>query len=111
MTDNKQPKIPFAAQFFAGAIAGVSEISVMYPLDGTGCILFIVVKTRMQIEKGRGQYNSILGMLRQIIKTEGYAFSQTLTFKAISFISRVLGTSYGRGSQTSNQICCKRAIY
>lgn len=31
---NKQSKVPFSAQLFAGAIAGVSEISIMYPLDG-----------------------------------------------------------------------------
>lgn len=33
--------LPFAYQFAAGAVAGVSEILVMYPLD--------VVKTRMQV--------------------------------------------------------------
>lgn len=39
--------LPFAYQFAAGAVAGVSEILVMYPLD--------VVKTRMHV-------NTLLGL-------------------------------------------------
>lgn len=70
--NNKQQKVPFSAQLFAGAIAGVSEISIMYPLDGITCLFsWLVVKTRMQLEKGHGNKKSIVGTLRQIVLTEG----------------------------------------
>jgi solute carrier family 25 2-oxodicarboxylate transporter 21 len=60
--------LPFIYQFAAGAIAGVSEILVMYPLD--------VVKTRVQLQTGSGataEYNGMLDCFRKIIKQEGYA--------------------------------------
>jgi len=62
------PALPFQYQFAAGAIAGVTEILVMYPLD--------VVKTRFQLQvKGVGeQYSSMLDCVQKIIKKEGYDF-------------------------------------
>lgn len=59
--------LPFVYQFGAGAVAGVSEILVMYPLD--------VVKTRVQIQTGTGLgdegYNGMVDCFRKIIKHEG----------------------------------------
>jgi solute carrier family 25 (mitochondrial 2-oxodicarboxylate transporter), member 21 len=57
--------LPFQYQFAAGAIAGVTEILVMYPLD--------VVKTRFQLQvKGTGeQYTGMLDCFQKIIKNEG----------------------------------------
>ncbi|KAF2223149.1 mitochondrial 2-oxodicarboxylate transport protein [Elsinoe ampelina] len=60
--------LPFIYQFAAGAVAGVSEILVMYPLD--------VVKTRVQLQTGAGTggdaYNGMLDCFRKIIKNEGF---------------------------------------
>ncbi|KAJ8061289.1 hypothetical protein OCU04_010352 [Sclerotinia nivalis] len=61
----EQP-LPFVYQFAAGAIAGVSEILVMYPLD--------VVKTRVQLQTssaGPDGYNGMVDCFRKIIKNEG----------------------------------------
>ncbi|KAH7345888.1 mitochondrial 2-oxodicarboxylate carrier protein-like protein [Pyrenochaeta sp. MPI-SDFR-AT-0127] len=59
--------LPFRYQFAAGAVAGISEILVMYPLD--------VVKTRIQLQHGRvtgGEgYNGVLDCFRKIIRNEG----------------------------------------
>ncbi|CDR38403.1 CYFA0S02e01288g1_1 [Cyberlindnera fabianii] len=58
--------LPFHYQFLAGAVAGVSEILVMYPLD--------VVKTRIQLQVGSGakaEYNGVVDCFTKIIKTEG----------------------------------------
>ncbi|CCG81746.1 putative Mitochondrial 2-oxodicarboxylate carrier protein [Taphrina deformans PYCC 5710] len=49
--------------FAAGAIAGVSEILTMYPLD--------VVKTRAQLSVGKGE--GMIASFRNIIKNEGAA--------------------------------------
>ncbi|BFZ53887.1 hypothetical protein PYCC9005_000918 [Savitreella phatthalungensis] len=49
--------------FLAGAIAGVSEILTMYPLD--------VVKTRSQLSVGKGE--GMVSALRSIVKQEGFA--------------------------------------
>ncbi|KAJ2246186.1 hypothetical protein GGH98_004371, partial [Coemansia sp. RSA 454] len=57
--------LPFLFQFAAGAIAGVSEILCMYPLD--------VAKTRLMLQVGTGadQYKSIVDVFGRIIKEEG----------------------------------------
>lgn len=59
--------LPFIYQFAAGAVAGVSEILVMYPLD--------VVKTRVQIQgkmvQGQDYYTGMIDCFRKIIKNEG----------------------------------------
>ncbi|KAI8918614.1 mitochondrial carrier domain-containing protein [Powellomyces hirtus] len=54
--------LPFHFSLAAGAIAGVTEILMMYPLD--------VVKTRFQLSVGNAQ-SSIVGSFKEIIKTEG----------------------------------------
>ncbi|KAG5361178.1 putative mitochondrial 2-oxodicarboxylate carrier [Yarrowia sp. C11] len=64
---SEQKPLPFIYQFASGAIAGVSEILVMYPLD--------VVKTRMQLQvKGSGeQYSSMVDCLQKIVRNEGFS--------------------------------------
>ncbi|EFX04572.1 mitochondrial 2-oxodicarboxylate carrier protein [Grosmannia clavigera kw1407] len=61
--------LPFIYQFAAGAVAGVSEILVMYPLD--------VVKTRVQLQTGTAtgpdSYNGMLDCFRKIIRHEGFS--------------------------------------
>jgi len=61
--------LPFIYQFAAGAVAGVSEILVMYPLD--------VVKTRVQLQTGKevGEeaYNGMVDCFRKIIRNEGFS--------------------------------------
>ncbi|KAF2088777.1 mitochondrial 2-oxodicarboxylate carrier protein-like protein [Saccharata proteae CBS 121410] len=67
MTSEKP--LPFVYQFAAGAVAGVSEILVMYPLD--------VVKTRVQLQTasavGEDRYNGMLDCFRKIIRNEGFS--------------------------------------
>ncbi|KAH0566475.1 hypothetical protein GP486_000117 [Trichoglossum hirsutum] len=64
---SQQKSLPFQYQFAAGAVAGVSEILLMYPLD--------VVKTRVQLQQGKGvgeeAYNGMMDCFRKIIKNEG----------------------------------------
>lgn len=60
----------FGYQVGAGAIAGVSEILIMYPLD--------VVKTRVQLQSnvpipGVDRYNSMVDCFRKIVKNEGFS--------------------------------------
>ncbi|KAI9209839.1 mitochondrial carrier domain-containing protein [Polychytrium aggregatum] len=58
--------LPAHWNLFAGAIAGVSEILAMYPLD--------VVKTRFQLQVGKSSadsYTSIVDCFQKIIKKEG----------------------------------------
>ncbi|KAH0293677.1 putative mitochondrial 2-oxodicarboxylate carrier protein [Aureobasidium namibiae CBS 147.97] len=67
---SEQPKpLPFVYQFIAGAVAGVSEILVMYPLD--------VVKTRIQLQSstatGEEAYNSMVDCFRKIVRNEGFS--------------------------------------
>ena len=64
--DKKTPpaapkKLTFGQNVLAGAIAGVSEICIMYPLD--------VVKTRMQLDKGKSM--GTLATIRNIVASEG----------------------------------------
>jgi len=65
---SSEKPLPFIYQFAAGAVAGVSEILVMYPLD--------VVKTRVQLQTGKGtgadHYNGMVDCFRKIIKNEGF---------------------------------------
>ncbi|KAF7421176.1 hypothetical protein PC9H_011696 [Pleurotus ostreatus] len=63
-SDAKPPPkpLPFIANFAAGAIAGISEILVFYPLD--------VVKTRMQLDTGKTT-QGLVGTFKSIVKEEG----------------------------------------
>ena len=70
MSDQKPKKsdqLPFAYQFLAGAIAGISELLVMYPLD--------VVKTRIQLQSNTSttgvKYKGMFDCLGKIIRQEG----------------------------------------
>ncbi|RKU44852.1 hypothetical protein DL546_005772 [Coniochaeta pulveracea] len=69
MSSEKAP-LPFRYTFAAGAIAGVSEILLMYPLD--------VVKTRVQLQTGTAvpgsadHYSGMLDCFKKIIKNEGF---------------------------------------
>ncbi|KAL0952871.1 hypothetical protein HGRIS_007090 [Hohenbuehelia grisea] len=60
-TPERKP-LPFVANFAAGAIAGISEILVFYPLD--------VVKTRMQLDTGKTT-QGLVGTFKSIVKEEG----------------------------------------
>lgn len=62
MSDQKP--LPFIYQFLSGAVAGVSEILVMYPLD--------VVKTRQQLAT-TSDYNGTIRCLRKIVAEEGFS--------------------------------------
>ncbi|AAS51335.2 ACR109Wp [Eremothecium gossypii ATCC 10895] len=66
MSSSDTKSLPFLYQFFAGAVAGVSEILVMYPLD--------VVKTRMQLQVQGGagpHYTGVVDCLKKIVAGEG----------------------------------------
>ncbi|KAI8907198.1 mitochondrial carrier domain-containing protein [Gorgonomyces haynaldii] len=60
----KEEPLPMQYSLLAGAIAGVSEILAMYPLD--------VVKTRFQLQQGKAEYTSIVDCFQKIIKNEGF---------------------------------------
>ncbi|KAI9673791.1 MAG: Mitochondrial 2-oxodicarboxylate carrier 2 [Trizodia sp. TS-e1964] len=66
---SQEKPLPFVYQFAAGAVAGVSEILVMYPLD--------VVKTRVQLQTGKTVgtegYNGMIDCFSKIIKNEGFS--------------------------------------
>ncbi|EDO17164.1 hypothetical protein Kpol_1072p34 [Vanderwaltozyma polyspora DSM 70294] len=71
---NKEVDLPFVYKFIAGAVAGISEILVMYPLD--------VVKTRMQLQVNKPsatgttavvQYNGVVDCISKIVKNEGFS--------------------------------------
>lgn len=59
--------LPFYCQFTAGALAGVTELLTLYPLD--------VVKTRMQLQganvTGAEKYNNMMDCFRKIVASEG----------------------------------------
>ncbi|KAI1310746.1 mitochondrial carrier domain-containing protein [Xylaria venustula] len=59
----------FQYQFAAGAIAGVSEILVMYPLD--------VVKSRLQLQSGKATgadaYTGMVDCFQKIVRNEGFS--------------------------------------
>ncbi|KAJ7500780.1 mitochondrial carrier [Mycena galericulata] len=63
MATGERKPLPFAANFVAGAIAGISEILTFYPLD--------VVKTRMQLETGKSQHG-LVGSFKTIVREEGF---------------------------------------
>lgn len=61
--------LPFYCQFTAGAIAGVSELLLLYPLD--------TVKTRLMLQTkvevpGAERYTGMMDAFRKIIASEGY---------------------------------------
>merc|ERR1712093_62407 len=66
MTSTPKP-LPFVYQFTARAIAGVTELLCLYPLD--------VVKTRIQLQSKASatglQYNGMVDCFRKIIAQEG----------------------------------------
>lgn len=95
---SSQPKpLPFYAQFTAGAIAGVTELLCLYPLD--------VVKTRMQLQgkaavAGAEHYNGMMDAFRKIIASEGYVFFLFFSFYAFvvfCHVSNLLFFSVSRG--------------
>ena len=55
----------FGQQFVAGAIAGVTEVICMYPLD--------LVKTRLQLQtpSSRVHYSGVIDCFRKIMVNEG----------------------------------------
>ncbi|CAO1634258.1 unnamed protein product [Parajaminaea phylloscopi] len=65
-TSKPQP-LPFYCQFTAGALAGVTELLALYPLD--------VVKTRLQLQPasvtGPDRYNSMMDCFKKIVAKEG----------------------------------------
>ncbi|CED82720.1 organic acid transporter [Phaffia rhodozyma] len=62
-TPKKQPlALPFQYQFAAGAIAGITEILTLYPLD--------VVKTRQQLATGKQV--GMMATFKDIVGTEGF---------------------------------------
>ena len=67
MSGSEGKTLPFSYQFLAGAVAGVCEISVMYPLD--------VVKTRFQQQSATASngahYTGIVNCFKRIISEEG----------------------------------------
>ncbi|KAL2430594.1 Mitochondrial citrate transporter D [Exophiala dermatitidis] len=64
----QEKPLGFGYQIGAGAIAGVSEILIMYPLD--------VIKTRVQLQgkapvPGQDYYTGMLDCFKKIVKNEG----------------------------------------
>ncbi|KAI1100628.1 mitochondrial 2-oxodicarboxylate carrier 1 [Jackrogersella minutella] len=61
--------LPFVYTFAAGAVAGISEILTMYPLD--------VVKTRVQLQTGKAtgadSYNGMVDCFQKIVRNEGFS--------------------------------------
>jgi len=61
---NAQEHMSVWKHIVAGASAGLVEVLIMYPLD--------VVKTRLQLQKGTGNYQTVVGTFQTIIKEEGF---------------------------------------
>ncbi|MCJ1311459.1 hypothetical protein MMC25_005130 [Agyrium rufum] len=77
MVDQPKP-LPFIYQFAAGAVAGVSEILVMYAKETQYLVYPLdVVKTRVQLQTGKGtgqdSYNGMVDCFRKIVKNEGFS--------------------------------------
>lgn len=65
MSSTSKPKpLPFIYTFTSGALAGCTELLTLYPLD--------VVKTRMQLTKGKSEMGMI-GMFKDIVAKEGFS--------------------------------------
>lgn len=69
MAPSGNPSLPWYKNVVAGAVAGVCEVLVMYPLD--------VVKTRLQLQKGTAtaggpNYTSMTDVFKTMIKQEGF---------------------------------------
>nr|XP_020033482.1 mitoferrin-1 isoform X1 [Castor canadensis] len=64
--ENLPPSASVSTHMTAGAMAGILEHSIMYPVDS--------VKTRMQSlnPDPKAQYTSIYGALKKIMRTEGF---------------------------------------
>ncbi|KYK55158.1 putative mitochondrial oxodicarboxylate carrier [Drechmeria coniospora] len=60
---SQEKSLPFQYQFAAGAIAGVSEILCLYPLD--------VLKTRIQLQTGKS--HGMVACFKDIVKNEGFS--------------------------------------
>lgn len=69
MSSTDGQPVPFSVSFAAGAIAGISEILTMYPLD--------VVKTRVQLQTNTtaaaDRYTGMIDCFSKIIKNEGFS--------------------------------------
>ncbi|CAE7275341.1 mcfT [Symbiodinium sp. KB8] len=76
MASSAQPPLSFSKNLAAGAIAGASELLVMYPLVSRGVAAASpadprdVIKTRFQLMSGRGKSPSIVDALRAL-RSEG----------------------------------------
>ncbi|KAI1387701.1 mitochondrial 2-oxodicarboxylate carrier 1 [Hypoxylon trugodes] len=66
---SQDQSLPFIYTFAAGAVAGISEILTMYPLD--------VVKTRVQLQTGKATgadaYTGMLDCFQKIVRNEGFS--------------------------------------
>lgn len=75
MTTTERKPLPFIYQFTAGAIAGVTEILCLYPLDVVKTRIQLQVRlTPAQVEAGLAsdQYNGMVDAFRKIIQKEGF---------------------------------------
>jgi hypothetical protein len=76
---SQRHKLSFIDNFVAGAVAGTTEVLVMYPLD--------VIKTRQQIAVGKGQ--TMFQVFVSLIREAGFAFfshAHAYTQKILLFV-------------------------